>query len=135
VRKEQATRREDLEQRFRAQATNWYRWLVYGTGRLQRSDLRSASSLTYSSNLSFITALLFILFVTSSFPPLMARHIPFLAPRHTTLRTTPDVGIGVGWGDCIVVRHHSDFCLVTMVNPTVCFVLSCSHPFSLSRRI
>ncbi len=37
------------------------------------------------------------------------RHlILVISPRHTTLRTTLDDGLGVGWGDCIAVRHLSD---------------------------
>src|SRR6266404_1313927 len=54
----------------------------------------------------------FLSYVLSSSPLLMASHCPFLASRRTTLRTTLDVGLGVGWGVYIVVRHRSDFFLV-----------------------
>src|SRR6266404_1965959 len=33
----------------------------------------------------------------------MVSHSSFLASRHTTLCTTLDIGLGVGWGDCIVL--------------------------------
>ncbi len=67
--------------------------------------------------------------------------LPFIlvvvSRRHTTLCTTLDIGLGVGWRDCIVVRHLSDSfsCYGNHVLSFLLYVLySCVSRF-ISRRI
>ncbi len=102
---------------------------------------RLSPSLRHSLCVFHLCARPFIVFDSSSPPPLMASHCPFLAPRLTTLCATLLIRLGVGWGVyCCVsflrfrLRHPSRslsvlFCLIVLAPISLCSNSPCIARF------